>query len=85
MILYRHGRFGYLCLFLVSCGPLPAWIPHASTPVGGIEMHTCSRRLGDTTLPGRTCEEGYACVRDGCEWCGDTADGARTRCTEGDD
>lgn len=28
--------------------------------------------------------EGYACVKDGCEWCGDE-DGVATRCTNGND
>jgi hypothetical protein len=77
--------FAVILLALAACGPLPAWIPHASAPVGGVEMHTCSVRLGDTTKRHRVCQEGYACVRDGCEWCGDAAGGMMTRCTEGDD
>ena len=72
-------------LFLLACGPLPAWIPHTVAPSGGRAMHSCSVRLGEAVGPRRMCEEGYACVRDGCEWCGDTADGVKTRCTEGDD
>jgi len=76
---------GIPLLFLVACGPLPALIPHAAAPVNGIEMHTCSVRLGDTSERHRTCPKGYACVRDGCEWCGDAADGVQTRCTDGED
>ena len=54
---------------------------HPANPTpDGREMHTCigyQRAAFD-------CEEGYACTRFGCEWCGDD-DGAQTRCTWGVD
>lgn len=33
---------------------------------------------------GGMCREGYACVENGCEWCGG-GDGINTRCTNGND
>ena len=33
---------------------------------------------------GGSCREGWACVKDGCEWCGDGA-GVQTRCSNGND
>lgn len=67
----------WLALFLVAaCGPPLAYVSHAGSPFGDIEAHVCVD-LGE-------CEEGWACVPDGCEWCDDD-DGVPTRCTEGND
>jgi hypothetical protein len=69
-------------LALASCAsipPMPGWsISHATGrhTRSGREMHTC--------FDGSECEEGYACTRFGCEFCGDD-DGVETRCTDYED
>ena len=62
-----------------SCTPMPGWhVSHAvASPFGdGKEYHSCA--------DGSICQEGYACTKDGCEWCG-SDDGVATRCTEAND
>lgn len=68
-----------LCIALAGCStradPSTFFISHGAAPFDGKEWHTCRG--------GGLCEEGYACVKGGCEWCG--GDRTRTRCTEGND
>lgn len=60
-----------LCV-IVGCAPLrPFYLGHG-TSHDGRQWHTCAN--------GIECLEGYACTKDGCEWCGDD-DGIETRCT----
>lgn len=69
-----------LSLSLSACiniGHDPDWyISHGTSIHNGNEYHSCKG--------GGECMEGYACVKDGCEWCGDE-DGVATRCTNGND
>jgi hypothetical protein len=64
-------------LLLAGCVPLtslPGATPsHAVGGSDGNEWHSCAG--------GGACQEGWACVVDGCEWCGPGA----TRCTSGTD
>ena len=68
-----------LALLVVGCAgytPSGQWyVSHATAPSGGHEWHSCKG--------GYDCMEGYACVKDGCEWCG--GDDVETRCTAGND
>lgn len=60
-----------------SCRPSDNWyVGHVTGGPGATGWHTCKG--------GGACREGWACVKDGCEWCGD-ADGVGTRCTNGND
>lgn len=69
-----------LAFCLVACTPLHNTPPsHAVGGNDGDEWHSCPN--------GTACREGYACVKDGCEWCGDDSriDQQLTRCTLGND
>lgn len=67
----------WLALLLVTaCGPVSFFVSYEGAPAFGLNWHVC--------LGGFECPEGYACTKDGCEWCGDTP-GVLTRCTEGND
>lgn len=70
----------FVSILVAGCNQAPLahyWMGHMPTTNGdGTEYHICEG--------GGSCQEGYACVKDGCEWCGD-GDGVATRCTEGSD
>jgi hypothetical protein len=79
-----------LALATAACTVTPSstWhVSRAAPPPAGVhdsrEWHTC-RAFVDPTAPGpRECPEGYACTRNGCEWCGDG--NGETRCRDGND
>jgi hypothetical protein len=63
---------------LAGCGGVtPLYVSHATAPHDGQEWHSCAPVAGVSV----ECPEGYACVKDGCEWCGP----GETRCTGGVD
>lgn len=62
-------------LLAVGCAPLQPFYFGHGTSHDGVEYHTCR-----TATDHWECREGYACSKDGCEWCGDE-DGVDTRCT----
>ena len=76
-------------MILVGCACLPITplqrISRASAPTKVyIDGHLVSQESHECQGEGGThwsCEEGWACVRDGCEWCGP----GETRCTAGND
>lgn len=68
-----------LAVLLAACAPPSSHATHAGPSGDGREWHSC---WGYSREP-FYCEEGYACTRHGCEWCG--AGGVRTRCTWGND
>jgi len=60
-----------IALLGTACGPTTAlYIGHITDVRDGREWHSCAG--------GGECEMGWACVKDGCEWCGNDRD---TRCT----
>jgi hypothetical protein len=65
-------RFAYLVALISACTPLPMNVSHATAPSGGREWHSCA---------GFDCPEGFACTKDGCEYCGP----GETRCSNGND
>lgn len=64
-----------------SCSPWrtgeSSFVSRAAPSFDGKEWHTC--------YGGGMCMEGWACVKDGCEWCGDDHAVGGTRCTAGND
>lgn len=63
-----------VCVCLFGCvGAGGIYRSHANAPHDGAQWHSCA--------DGMECREGWACVRDGCEICGDPP----SRCSEGID
>lgn len=75
-------RLALVCAILaVGCTATApfAGFSRAAAPAEGSARHTCPGTGG-------YCDEGYACTKDGCEWCGDDdMFSTETRCSAGND
>lgn len=78
MVRFAITSFAFVACIasLTACGPVSFFVSYEGAPAMGLNWHVC--------FGGGECPEGWACTKDGCEWCGDEP-GAQTRCTEGND